>query len=66
MEKEETKKEDILRKKQELDYKIDNETNRVALLEELESEFEDISKRISRCIDLVSTILIYLKFPPIF
>ena len=55
MKKVETKKDDVQKKKQELDIKIDNETKRVALLEELENEFEEISKRISRCIDLVST-----------
>lgn len=55
MKKVETKKDDVQKKEQELDIKIDNETKRVALLEELENEFEEISKRISRCIDLVST-----------
>lgn len=55
MKQKEYSKDEIQKKKDELDIKIDNETKRAALLEELENEFEDISKRVCRCIDLVST-----------
>ena len=55
MKQKEYSKDEIQKKKEELDIKIDNETKRAALLEELENEFADISKRVSRCIDLVST-----------
>lgn len=55
MNKEEIKKNEYLEKKKELDLKIDNENRRIKLLEQLNFEFEEISKGFTRCIEKIST-----------